>query len=53
MLCLYWSSVWNGKPVPGRIPSNIYMAAGLFSVIYLNLAFGANNAIQPGTVILF
>lgn len=53
MLCLYWSSVWNGKPVPGRIPSNIYMAAGLFSVIYLNLAFGANNAIQPGTVVYF
>ena len=46
---LYWLYV----NTPFGIPNYIYMAAGLFCVIYLNLAFGANNAIQPGTVVYF
>ena len=29
------------------------MVAGLFCVMALNLAFGATNAIQPGTVVYF
>ena len=38
---------------PFGIPPEIYMVTGLFFVIYLNLLFGANNAIQPGTVVYF
>ena len=44
---------WLYVNTPFGIPNYIYMAAGLFCVIYLNLAFGANNAIQPGTVVYF
>ena len=42
---------WLYVNTPFGIPNYIYMVAGLFCVIYLNLAFGANNAIQPGTVV--
>lgn len=38
---------------PLGIPESIYLVAGLFCVIYVNLLFGANNAIQPGTVVYF
>lgn len=44
---------WLYVNAPFGIPNYIYMVAGLFCVIYLNLAFGANNAIQPGTVVYF
>lgn len=44
---------WLYVNTPFGIPNYIYMVAGLFCVIYLNLAFGANNAIQPGTVVYF
>ena len=44
---------WLYVDTPFGIPNYIYMVAGLFCVIYLNLAFGANNAIQPGTVVYF
>ena len=44
---------WLYVHTPFGIPNNIYMAAGLFCVIYLNLAFAANSAIQPGTVVYF
>ena len=44
---------WLYVNTPFGIPNYIYMAAGFFCVIYLNLAFGANNAIQPGTVVYF
>ena len=44
---------WLYVNTPFGIPNYIYMEAGLFWVIYLNLAFGANNAIQPGTVVYF
>ena len=44
---------WLYVNTPFGIPNYIYMAAGLFCVSYLNLAFGANNAIQPGTVVYF
>ena len=45
----YWLSI---NQVFG-LPEWFYMVIGLFFVIYLNLACGANNAIQPGTVIYF
>lgn len=44
---------WLYMNTPFGIPNYIYMVVGLFCVIYLNLAFGANNAIQPGTVVYF
>lgn len=44
---------WLCQNTPFGIPSIVYMAIGVFCVIYLNLAFGANNAIQPGTVVYF
>ena len=44
---------WLYVNTPFGFPNYIYMVAGLFCVIYLNLAFGANNAIQPGTVVYF
>ena len=44
---------WLCLHTPFGIPSVIYMALGVFCVIYINLAFGANNAIQPGTVVYF
>lgn len=38
---------------PLGIPSTVYLIIGLFFVIYINRAFGANAAIQPGTVVYF
>ena len=44
---------WLCLHTPFGIPAVIYMTLGVFCVIYINLAFGANNAIQPGTVVYF
>ena len=44
---------WLYLHTPLGIPAAVYMVLGVFCVIYLNLAFGANNAIQPGTVVYF
>lgn len=38
---------------PFGIPSTVYLIVGLFLVIYINRVFGANAAIQPGTVVYF
>jgi len=38
---------------PLGIPSSLYMVLGLFLVIYVNVLFGANNAVQPATVVYF
>ncbi len=38
---------------PFGIPSTVYLIVGLFFVIYINRVFGANAAIQPGTVVYF
>ena len=44
---------WLYLHTPLGIPAAVYMVLGVFCVIYLNLAVGANNAIQPGTVVYF
>lgn len=44
---------WLCLHTPFGVPAEVYMAIGVFCVIYVNLAFGANNAIQPGTVVYF
>ncbi len=38
---------------PFGIPGTVYLIIGLFFVIYINRVFGANAAIQPGTVVYF
>ena len=38
---------------PFGLPSGVYLIIGLFLVMYINLAIGANNAIQPATVVYF
>ena len=45
----YW--LYYNQPL--GIPSSIYMVLGLFCVIYINIVFGANNAVQPATVVYF
>lgn len=45
----YW--LYYNKPL--GIPAYFFLIAGLFCVIYINLVFGANGAIQPATVIYF
>lgn len=45
----YW--LYYNQPL--GIPSSIYMVVGLFCVIYINLMFGANNAVQPASVVYF
>lgn len=45
----YWLYYYQ----PLGIPQSVYLIVGLFCVIYINLVFGANNAIQPGTVVYF
>lgn len=45
----YW--LYYNRPL--GIPSSIFMVVGLFCVIYINLVFGANNAVQPATVVYF
>lgn len=44
---------WLYINTPFGIPAAVYMTLGVFCTIYLNLAFGANAAIQPGTVVYF
>ena len=44
---------WLYYHQPLGIPQSVYLIVGLFCVIYINLVFGANNAIQPGTVVYF
>ncbi len=46
-------SYWLYYTAPFGIPSELYMCLGLFFVMYINFILGANNAIQPGTVIYF
>lgn len=45
----YW--LYYNQPL--GIPASIYMVVGLFCVIYINIVFGANNAVQPATVVYF
>ena len=45
----YW--LYYNQPL--GIPSSVYMVVGLFCVIYINLMFGANNAVQPASVVYF
>lgn len=46
-------SYWLYYTAPFGVPSELYMCLGLFFVMYINFILGANNAIQPGTVIYF
>lgn len=48
----YWLTIHAPQVVPW-IPVELYMVAGMFCVMALNLAFGATSAIQPGTVVYF
>ena len=52
VLPFYWLTL-NAPAVVPWIPVEIYMVAGMFCVMALNLAFGATSAIQPGTVVYF
>ena len=45
----YW--LYYNEPL--GIPNSVYMVVGLFCVIYINLMFGANNAVQPASVVYF
>ncbi len=45
----YW--LYYNQPL--GIPASVYMVVGLFCVIYVNLMFGANNAVQPASVVYF
>lgn len=45
----YW--LYYTKPL--GIPASVFMVVGLFLVIYINLMFGANNAVQPAAVVYF
>ena len=45
----YW--LYYNEPL--NIPCSVWMVLGLFCVIYLNLMFGANNAVQPAAVVYF
>ena len=45
----YW--LYYNEPL--GIPCSVYMFIGLFCVIYVNLMFGANNAVQPAAVVYF
>lgn len=44
---------WLVNLAPFSIPKWIYLAVGLFLVLYASAMFGAHGAIQPGTVVLF
>lgn len=44
---------WLYYNTPFNIPCSVYMVLGLFCVIYINLVFGANNAVQPAAVVYF
>lgn len=42
---------WLVNLSPWQIPRWIYLAVGLFFVLYVSAMFGAHGAIQPGTVV--
>lgn len=44
---------WLYTHTPLGIPAAVYLVVGLFATMWLNLAFGATSAIQPGTVVYF
>ena len=46
---VYWLTHLSGLPVPEWI----WVALGLFLVLYAHQMFGANSAIQPGAVVFF
>ena len=46
---IYWLTHLSGLPVPEWI----WVAVGLFLVLYAHQMFGANGAIQPGAVVFF
>ena len=46
---IYWLTHLSGLPVPEWI----WVAVGLFLVLYAHQVFGANGAIQPGAVVFF
>lgn len=45
----YWLMYFSGFP----IPQWVWYMIGLFLVLYVSQLFGANGAIQPGTVVFF
>jgi uncharacterized membrane protein YgaE (UPF0421/DUF939 family) len=45
----YWLMYFSGFP----IPQWVWYMVGLFFVLYFSQVFGANGAIQPGTVVFF
>ena len=45
----YWLMYFSGFPVPQWV----WYMIGLFLVLYVSQIFGANGAIQPGTVVFF
>lgn len=45
----YWLYLYD----PLGVPKELYLCLGLFFVMYINFILGANNAIQPGTVVYF
>ncbi len=46
-------SYWLYLNTPFGVPGEIYLCIGVFFVMYINFLLGANNAIQPGTVVYF
>lgn len=44
---------WLINLSPLHIPRSLYLAVGLFLVLYASAMFGAHGAIQPGTVVFF
>ncbi len=44
---------WLYYNTPFGIPDYLYLLLGLFCVIYINLLFGADSAIHPGSVVYF
>lgn len=45
----YWATHISNLPVPDWF----WLSLGLFLILYLSNSFGANGAIQPGTVVFF
>ncbi len=46
-------SYWLYFNTPFGVPGEIYLCIGVAIVMYINFLLGANNAIQPGTVVYF
>ncbi|WP_029201198.1 FUSC family protein [Oribacterium sp. NK2B42] len=46
-------SYWLYMNTPFGIPGEVYLCIGVFFVMLINFVLGANNAIQPGTVVYF